>query len=279
MTADTLIKNGETVIQHGPLNDRVYLMKLGLDSPKSILDWVEELASKHDYSKICAKVPASANEAFARRGYMVEAFVPGFFNGREDCYFFARYLDPRRREIPDATIMEDVLETALSRSQGCQSCTPPRGFKIRPAKTKDAPALAALYGTVFETYPFPIHDSHYIQETMETHIRYYCVIREGRIVAASSAETDRNSENVEMTDFATYLSYRGMGLCSALLERMESDMRREDITSAYTIARAAMYPINITFARAGYLYGGTLLNNTNICGSFESMNVWYKQLG
>jgi hypothetical protein len=40
-----------------------------------------------------------------------------------------------------------------------------------------------------------------------------------------------------------------------------------------------MYPVNITFARAGYLYGETLLNNTNICGSFESMNVWYSKLG
>jgi putative beta-lysine N-acetyltransferase len=303
MTTDTLFNYRGTVIQHGPLNDRVYLMKLGPDSTQSTLDWVEELARKHHYSKICAKVPASAREVFVRGGYTVEAFVPGFFNGREDCYFFARYLDPRRREIPDADIIEDVLDTAhrtitcgmrciksdadiiedvldtaLSRSQGCRSCPPPNGFRIRPAKAEDAPALAALYGTVFETYPFPIHDSGYILETMETHIRYYCVIREGRIVAASSAETDRDSKSVEMTDFATHSSFRGMGLCSALLEQMEGDMHREGMHLAYTIARAAMYPINITFARAGYIYGGTLLNNTNICGSFESMNVWYKNL-
>jgi putative beta-lysine N-acetyltransferase len=278
MTADTLIARGGAVIQHGPLNDRVYLMKLGKSSARYWLEEAEVLAREHGYSKIVAKVPASEKETCAERGYTVEAIVPGFFNGGEDCFFYARYLDPGRREISDADIIRDVLETALTRSRERRSCPPPPGFEIRPAKAGDAPALAALYGCVFETYPFPIHDPGYIRRTMKTHILYYCVVREGRIVAASSAETDHDSNSVEMTDFATHPSYRGMGLSSALLERMEGDMKHEGVRTAYTIARAAMYPINITFARADYRYGGTLLNNTNICGSFESMNVWYKML-
>jgi putative beta-lysine N-acetyltransferase len=278
MTTDTLIAKGGAVIQHGPLNDRVYLMKMGPGIAQFTLEKAEGLAKEHRYSKICAKAPASAWKAFKVRGYTAEAFVPGFFNGQEDGYFFAKYLDPGRREIPDAGIIKDVLQAALSGSQGCRSCSLPPGFEIRLAIAIDAPALAALYGTVFETYPFPIQDPCYIRATMDTHIRYYCVLREGRIVAASSAETDCGSRSVEMTDFATHPSYRGMGLCSALLERMEGDMQSYGMRTAYTIARAAMYPINITFARAGYEYGGTLLNNTNICGSFESMNVWYKTL-
>lgn len=48
--------------------------------------------------------------------------------------------------------------------------------------------------------------------------------------------------------------------------------------TAFTIARALSYPINATFARAGYAWAGTLVNNTNICGGFESMNVWYRAL-
>ena len=119
----------------------------------------------------------------------------------------------------------------------------------------------------------------YIRETMETHIRYYCAVREGRIVAASSAETDEEAQNVEMTDFATHPSCRGRGLCATLLATMEGDVQNEGMRTAYTIARAAQFAINITFARAGYRFGGTLRNNTNICGSFESMNVWYRALG
>jgi putative beta-lysine N-acetyltransferase len=113
---------------------------------------------------------------------------------------------------------------------------------------------------------------------MRTHIRYYGALREERIVAASSAEIDSDAQSVEMTDFATHPSYRGMGLCSALLERMEDDIHHEGMKTAYTIARSVLYPINITFARNGYRYGGILDNNTHICGSFESMNLWYKRL-
>jgi len=34
--------------------------------------------------------------------------------------------------------------------------------------------------------------------------------------------------------------------------------------------------MNITFAKAGYRYAGTLVNNTDISGTIESMNVWWR---
>jgi hypothetical protein len=37
--------------------------------------------------------------------------------------------------------------------------------------------------------------------------------------------------------------------------------------------------MNITFAKQRYALAGTLINNTDISGSLESMNVWYKPLG
>jgi hypothetical protein len=46
----------------------------------------------------------------------------------------------------------------------------------------------------------------------------------------------------------------------------------------FSIARALSPAINITFGDAGYTFGGTLINNTNISGRIESMNIWYKQL-
>ena len=44
----------------------------------------------------------------------------------------------------------------------------------------------------------------------------------------------------------------------------------------YTIARALSAGMNITFAKAGYRYAGTLVNNTDISGTIESMNVWWR---
>jgi putative beta-lysine N-acetyltransferase len=81
-----------------------------------------------------------------------------------------------------------------------------------------------------------------------------------------------------MTDFATEPAYRSVGLAGHLLQRMESAMRRDGVKTAFTIARARSFAVNILFARASYAFAGTLANNTNISGRLESMNVWYKPL-
>ena len=59
---------------------------------------------------------------------------------------------------------------------------------------------------------------------------------------------------------------------------MDHAARERGHRVAYTIARALSFGMNITFARRGYLFAGTLVNNTNISGRIESMNVWYKRL-
>ena len=96
------------------------------------------------------------------------------------------------------------------------------------------------------------------------------------MIALASSAMDTALKNVEMTDFATLPEYRGKGFSQYLLKQMEDEMAKRDIKTAYTIARAISPSINITFAKMGYTYGGTLRNNTNICGRLESMNVWYK---
>jgi len=80
-----------------------------------------------------------------------------------------------------------------------------------------------------------------------------------------------------MTDFATLTACRGHGLALYLLQQMEEEMKLRGMHIFYTIARAYSHGMNITFARNGYTYAGTLTNNTNISGSLESMNVWYKK--
>ena len=67
-------------------------------------------------------------------------------------------------------------------------------------------------------------------------------------------------------------------LWRSLLLEMEQAMPGLGISTLYTIARACSHGMNITFARCGYTYGGMLVNNTQISGAIESMNVWYKRL-
>ena len=89
---------------------------------------------------------------------------------------------------------------------------------------------------------------------------------------------DTVSKNVEMTDFATLSKFRGNSYANLLLRFMENEMRSRGMQTAYTIARAISPGMNITFGKAGYTYGGRLINNTNIAGQIESMNVWHKNL-
>ena len=154
----------------------------------------------------------------------------------------------------------------------------PHGFEYTICEKSDACEIANVYKKVFETYPFPIHDPRYIEKTMDENLIYFCIWNGTNIVALASSEMDIESQNVEMTDFATLPEYQGNSFSLYLLQKMEHEMQKKNMKTAYTIARAASYGMNIAFTKSGYEYGGTLINNTNISGNFESMNVWYKHL-
>ena len=174
--------------------------------------------------------------------------------------------------------IEQIIELPEEKAAGAAAALPDTPLTIRPARESDVESLATVYQQVFESYPFPIHEPDYLLETMDSHVQYFGVFDDTQLVAASSAEMDTTAQNAEMTDFATLPDYRGQGLALHLLETMEQHMRDLGIKTGYTIARALSAGMNITFAKHGYHYGGTLTNNTNICGRIESMNVWYKPL-
>lgn len=278
--ADRLERWGRSVLQHGPANDRIYLMKLAAEDCPGILDDLERLAGARDYGKIFAKVPQPLTEPFLQRGYRLEARIPGMFKGEADGVFLGKFFKPEREREARPEVLADILKTARGR-QGTGRQPMAEGeqaFRLRPLQSDEVAEAAELYGKVFDSYPFPIHDADYLRETMATHVRYVGVWQGGKLVALASAELFADGGHAEMTDFATLPESRGQGLAGTLLARMEDMVRREGIRTAYTIARSYSFGMNITFAREGYEYGGTLRNNTQICGRLESMNVWYKPL-
>ena len=138
--------------------------------------------------------------------------------------------------------------------------------------------MASVYREVFATYPFPIHDPAFLRAAMKSNTTFFGVWEGEALAALSSAEVDGSTCSAELTDFATLPEYRGHGFALHLLQKMEEVMQSRGIRSVFTIARAYSFGMNITFARNGYRFGGTLTNNTNISGSLESMNVWFKLL-
>jgi len=274
---DTITHLAGAQIQHGPYNRRIYLMKLGDAEPETLLPMLLDLCEKNDYTKLFAKVPIRHEPVFAGLGFETEARIPQFFDGTEDAVFMGLYLDSARRESADTAEIEHVRRLARG-TPAAPAPTPSVNTVLRCCRPNDTPIMAELYDDVFDTYPFPIEDPAFLAETMVSHVTYFGVWEARQLVALASAEVDREAHNVEMTDFATRVDHRGQGYARSLLARMETAMRKEDILTGYTIARATSPGINITFARQGYEYGGCLINNTNIAGRIESMNVWYRPL-
>jgi putative beta-lysine N-acetyltransferase len=275
---DRIEKLGNSVIQHGKLNDRIYLIKLDPSDLSNVLKKMNSLAIQHQYSKIFAKVPSKLEAALKVEGFTEEARIPFYFIDGDDALFMSRFLDPVRSEENQSKLVDDILKEAQTKNiQENSVPVLPAEFRLISAGPEMAPELAAVYRQVFATYPFPIHDPEYLRETMPV-VRYYAVQHNGHLVAVASADTDQLNGCVEMTDFATSKAYRGKSLAQVLLHHMDKEMLRTGQRIAFTIARAYSYGMNITFAKLGYTFSGTLINNTNIYGSLQSMNVWYKTL-
>ncbi|MEA3465324.1 MAG: putative beta-lysine N-acetyltransferase [Thermodesulfobacteriota bacterium] len=269
----------DSVIQHGCSNDRIYLIKIAPQDPIVLIDYAQDLASSHGYSKIFAKVPESQLEQFIGKGFIEEARVPKFFSGHEDGYFLGLYRSESRRRESKKEVLEDII--AVAQNKALETAPVPvleSDFKYRIMQKNDVEQMAVVYGKVFASYPFPIEDPNYLMKTMDEDVVYHGVWHNDELVALSSAEIDFEHSNVEMTDFATLPEYRSHGLASYLLNKMEKDVQSSGILTAYTIARAYSYGMNITFAKHGYKFAGSLTNNTQIFGELESMNVWYRPL-
>lgn len=286
VTNDVIEYIDNSVIQHGRYNNRIYLMKLSREDFPNIIDRLDAMAIENRYSKIFAKIPSYAKKIFIKNGYRIEASIPRFHNEQEKIYFMGKYFDESRRIDNKMEYIKKILDIAKSKTGILEKTTVeynlPKGFKYEICNESHIYKITDLYRQIFDAYPFPICDPEYIRKTMNENIIYFKITKDDNIVAMSSSEMDTNLQNVEMTDFATLSEYQGKGFAQYLLYEMENEMKRRNIQIAYTISRAMSHGINILFAKMGYNYRGTLINNTNISTTrtvpFESMNVWYRQI-
>lgn len=275
---DKVEKLERSVIQHGPNNDRVYLMKLAEKDSPEIIDKLHDLSIVKQYTKIFAKVPEKMVDDFLDNDFKKEATIPKFYKGKESAHFVSRFMGAARSflSFSKKQNIKKNIEVALQKKDENNLQRPDAEF--RPLEHKDADQLVSLYEKTFKVYPFPIFDEQYIKETMDKNIDYFGAFVDGKLVAASSAEKDIENKNAEMTDFATLPKHRGKNLSYFLLKEMEKEMSDQDFKTLFTIARAASIGMNATFARQDYEFAGTLVNNTYIGEDIESMNVWYKHL-
>jgi hypothetical protein len=65
---------------------------------------------------------------------------------------------------------------------------------------------------------------------------------------------------------------------SHLVQELEKEAISLGLITLYTIARSLSIGINGVFARFGFKYYGRFVNNCDICGQFQDMNLWSKPL-
>ncbi|WP_319589616.1 putative beta-lysine N-acetyltransferase [uncultured Draconibacterium sp.] len=274
------IGNG-SIIQHGQLNKRVYLMKLdSTDCPSTIIQNINKLARENKYTKIFCKIPASAAPLFLANGFLPEAQIPAFYNSEEAAFFVSKFLSSDRLleiETDRLSDLSKLLNEQKSMSTGAKSASTD-GITLRRLDKADYEQITEIYREVFVTYPFPIYNPGFILKSIEDGTQYYGAEIEGKLVALASAEIDKKGKNAEMTDFATLPQFRGRSLAVLLLGEIEKAMKVQGITTLYTIARLNSVGMNKTFLKMNYCYSGTLIKNTHIAGKIESMNVLYKHI-
>jgi putative beta-lysine N-acetyltransferase len=275
---DIIKKIGNSLIHYGRENNRIYLMKLNKNDCPDIIEFMNNLALNEKYEKIIAKVSESLKDIFLQHDYAQEAYIKNFYNGKEDVYFLSKYFSDNRKIFLNKNEILNSIQFCSEKSNITKHNDLEPRFSVKRLSQENIPDMIKIFKIVFQTYPFPIFDSEYILKTMHENIEYYGVFIDDDLIAVASSEMDLDSLNTEMTDFAVLPEYRGNNLAYHLLKHMEEAAKIKGIKTAYTIARAKSIGMNMTFAKMNYEFGGVLINNTNICGELESMNVWYKSL-
>jgi putative beta-lysine N-acetyltransferase len=259
-------------------NQRLSILSYDLLSSRGIDDLshlLDIMAVEYNLSKIWGKIPRREIDLFLDQGFTAEAWIGQYFIN-DDAVVCSKFFQNRdiSRSIP---INKKILqEVAAIPTADCSSL--PRGYYFKIAQPSDLTAVSSLFKQVFTTYPYPVFDDNYLRSSLN-HVIYGLVYSDkNRLAAVASAETNPHYKNAEMTDFATLPEERGKGLASVILQELELILKNQNYHSVYTIARSTSHGMNTVFQRADYNYSGTLINNCNIAGGFEDMNVWCKLL-
>lgn len=239
---------------------------------------LDSLCQKNSLTKIFMKVKEQDWIPLLSYGFVLEGVFQKFYNG-EDAYSIAKYYSKERRCSSKIDEEDLIIEEVIRKPKVSKEAPIPSEYTIRKAMIEDIPQLVQLYKQVFKTYPTPIDNPSYIKKAMEEHVIFMIIEHEGQIISAASADIDFTNGNAEMTDCATDPGYRGRGLMNSLMYVLEKEMKQRNIGCLYTIARARSYGMNAVFHYHGYQYTGRLINNCDISGQFEDMNIWSKWIG
>lgn len=277
---DKVEKIGDSLVQHGKYNDRVYLMNLSQKDFPEIINNLENLADEKNYRKVIAKVPQWGWDKFQMNGYELEARIPKYFNGRSELRIYSKFFGEnivRMSAIEKKVIKENIRIVKKHQNKISNNYAIP-GIKIRKIRKNEISDVSALYKEFYKTYPFPIYANEYLLDLINDGVLFAGAYKHDQLCAVMGCEVNQTFKNAEIMACAFNKISTGSNVLIGLFNFLSDKLIEKDTKTVYSIVRALDSNLNSSFRKMGLRYFGTLENNTNIHGQVESMNVWSKQL-
>lgn len=277
------IETNEEHIVVDQTNKRVIFYQYESELLKERLEEIEEMKERNIIEKVSLygtennleEIAEVAEEADIN--LIMEGKIDGFFNG-EDAFVYSQFLDPNRQVCKFLKQQKEIIESAIKKGPIDEVLKLSDEFSLREAQHGDVIEMANVFKQVFKTYPTPMHEPRYIKKVMDEETIFSLVTHDDKIISIASADINDKYNNAEITDCATLPEFRGNGLLTHIIAHLEDRLLERDVPNLFSLTRAQSIGMNHVIAKHGYEYRGTLVQNCDISGGYEDMNIWVKQL-
>ncbi len=267
------------LVYHGNMHNRIYFTEadnvdLGILVPK-----MKALAKQKKYEKILSRAPESSRGVLQSNGFMVEAKIPGLYNGTIDGYFLADYVK-KERNINDEKSRKTIasvktIALAANKPQTDSHFDVPLNTEIKRLTSADFPMLEDLHKMAYKYHPNQIKDVAHFSMLNELNHQFYGLFENGELLVSAILDVHETESNIEIVDFVTHPDYRGQNLSYFLVQDIKEQMKTSGCKTIYSMVRATSYGLNITYSKHSFILAGTLTNNCVVRNTMESMNIWY----
>jgi putative beta-lysine N-acetyltransferase len=257
------------------INRRLVIRAYDRTAIPSLIDQSITLSLSHNLEKIWLWSFPEDTSVFMDYGFTLEGILEINTLDRPSASL-AFYLTPYRNKTYRKKEEDALLIQAMS-LPAKPLADLPQEFSTILLGEKDCGIISTLLRQVFVIYPTPVDNPEYLRKLMKNGCVFAGVFYQNRLVSVASAYPEEDWQRCELTDCATLEDFRGMSLTERTI-RFLGDHLKDSNTSytMYTLARARSLGINRVFHKLGYQYRGRLLNNCNIHGGFEDMNLWVR---
>ncbi|KAB2953361.1 putative beta-lysine N-acetyltransferase [Heliorestis acidaminivorans] len=256
------------------LNRRLIITSIPSPLPPTFASSIIEVAKKEKLEKIWLWAPIRELAPLLEQGFLLEGIIEG--EKKEKTMATMAYYIVPQRGISRKTEEEKALLHAIAEKPIKKLDPLPSSYDLRFLQSRDSFAISKLLREVFETYPSPVDNPAYIQELMTKGCLFAGAFYEDKLVSLVAGYPEKEWMRCEITDCATHQDHRGLAFTERLIPLVEKAMLKKGDYRFYTLARATSYGVNRVFYKLGYRYQGRLINNCDIAGSYEDMNLWVK---